>query len=451
MRNSKKRATILWVTLALSVVSASAIHALGHKVKRVILPNGLTVLVKEDHRSPIVAMKAFIKVGAEHETERFCGIRNFCQSLLLKGTRERSALDIALDLESAGNLIDTFTTPDYLEVSVVTTTGGLNVGLDILSDVLQNPIFPDQEVAKERRVILAQIEQLKDDKFESAYELFRGAIYEDHPYGRPIRGTKESINEITRDDLIAFHKSHYLANNVVISVVGDVKAKDMIIKVSRAFEGFGTGSLPQVTELSTPKQTRARKVIRVREIEQAFFVYGFLAPSLKEKDYFALKVINAILGSGMSSRLFNLREKFSLAYEIGSFFPTRQAPSHYVIYLGTRPENLSRAEELIKAEIERIREELVSDEELARAKAFLLGKFALDHQQNIRQAWYLGWYEILGLGYKFDNIYPDLIEQVTSQDVRQVAKKYFNYPTLAILRPTESIKPAGEKVRKIKQ
>ena len=449
---------ILGLVFFLSFISLADPLAKAPRVKKAVLPNGLTVLVKEDHKAPIVALEAFLDVGAEHETDRLCGIRNFCQSLILKGTKSRSAFDIALQLESAGGLIDTSTAPDYIEVSVVTRPEGLKVGLDILTDVIRNPVFPEQEVAKERRVILAQIDKLKDDKFESAYDLFKGTLYQGHPYSRPILGTKQGVEAIGRDDLVAFHKSHYLANKTIIAVVGDVKANYIIGKISQAFESFPPkarfasrlwrgsplatgdkpGSLPQQAELVEPKKVKSTEVTKVRKVEQAFLILGFLAPSVGAKDYPALKVINAILGSGMSSRLFeDLRGVVGLAYEVGSFFPTRKGPSHYCIYLGTRSENLSRAKELVIAEIKRIKDELVSGDELARAKSFCLGSFALDHQKNSRQAWYLGWYELLGLGFEFDSMYPNLVEQVTSEDVRRVAKKYFNCHTLVVLRPTE--------------
>lgn len=412
--------------------------AKAQRVKKTVLPDGLTVLVKEEHRNPIVALEALIKVGTEYEADRLCGIRNFCQSLILKGTKKRSSLEIALQLEFVGGLIDTSTAQDFVEVSVLTRPEGLDVGLDILADVIQNPVFPDQEVGKERRAILAQIEQLKDDKFEYAYELFKGALYQAHPYGRPILGTKQSVEAIQRDDLVNFHKSHYLANMTVISVVGDVKAKDIIGKISKAFKGFKPGELPEPIGMAEPKRTKSTEVTETKDVEQAFLILGFLAPSVKAQDYPVLKVINSILGSGMSSRLYeDLREVSGLAYELGSFFPTRKGSSHFAIYLGTRPENLSRAKELVLSQIERIKAELVNSEELRRAKAFCKGAFALDHQKNSRQAWYLAWYEILNLGYKFDRKYPDLIQQVTREDVQRVAKKYFKHHTLAILRPAE--------------
>jgi predicted Zn-dependent peptidase len=432
---------ILGLVFFLSFISLADPLAKAPRVKKAVLPNGLTVLVKEDHKAPIVALEAFIKVGAEYETDRLCGIRNFCQSLILKGTKTMSAFDIALQLESAGGLIDTSTAPDYIEVSVVARPEGLKVGLDILADVIRNPVFPEQEVVKERRVILAQIDKLNDDKFESAYDLFKDTLYQGHPYSRPILGTKQSVEAIGRDDLVAFHKSHYLANETIIAVAGDVKANYIIREISQAFESFTpkAGSSPQQAELVEPKKVKSTKVIKARKVKQAFLILGFLAPSVGAKDYPALKVINTILGSGMSSRLFeDLRGVVGLAYEVGSFFPTRKGPSHYCIYLGTRPENLSRAKELVIAEIKRIKDELVSGEELARAKSFCLGSFALDHQQNSRQAWHLGWYELLGLGFDFDSIYPSLVEQVTSEDVRRAAKKYFNCHTLVVLRPTEN-------------
>ncbi|MGQ9629893.1 MAG: M16 family metallopeptidase [bacterium] len=421
-----------------------AVAGLGRQVdggsiplRKVILNNGMALIVKENHSARIVAVNAFIKVGAQSEDPSRPGLANLVQRVIIKGTKTRSAESIALETESAGIRLSTDVNPDYGGIAAVSTTEAFGSSLSILADILMNPIFPDEEIEKEKNLILQAIKGREDNPFNSGYDLLRSMLYRGHGYGLPELGTAESVPSFTRDDVLRFYETYYVPNNIIVSVVGDVKIDDVVAEFERTFGEFSPSELPRTEGVALEAILEDDRVeVKRREVKQAAVFLGYLAPKVSDPDYPAMKVINSILGGGFSSRLFmELRERRGWAYNVGSFFPSRKDIGHFVVYIFTSPENVENVRDGILKEIERIKSEDVNEVELLDAKNKIIGQFALDHESNQRQAWYLGWYENMGMGYEYDMRYIDDVSKVTAEDIRRVANRYFTHYALAIIQP----------------
>lgn len=401
-----------------------------------ILDNEMRVIFKPTKANTILGIVCLIDIGSSYEPMEKIGITNFTQTLLLKGTEKRSAEDIALELESIGASMGTSTHEDYAELTAVATVQDAEKIIEIMSDVLFHASFPPEEVEKERKNILAGIRLSEDNKFYYTYKHFRRLLYgETHPYGHPVEGEPETVKRISRADILKHYRRYYHPSNMILSVVGNIEEENLVSLLRRYLPGKATKRVPKVT---ADKSLRRKSAIEVKtkEIEQGFIILGYNTCDVRSPDYVPLKVASTILGEGMSSRLFvNLRDKLGLAYNVGCGMPSRRLRSHLFAWIGTKPESIQQAKEQLLAEFERLKTEKVSDEELTRAKKYIIGRFLLDHQTNLRQAWYLGWYEMLRLGYHFDEKYPELVEKVTAEDIMRVARRYFNHPAIEILQP----------------
>lgn len=425
------------LTLSCSTLKFNADLVVPKQVSRVVLDDGMTVIVNENHSADIVVLDLFIKVGSINEDEKNNGITHFVQKVLLKGTKNRTALQIAKEVESIGARINVNTAQDYTEIYIQSLNKHFDIGLDILSDIVMNPVFDQKEVEKERNIIMSEIELQEDRTFNYVYNIFLETTYPNHPYRFLTIGNKDSIKDLTAEMLKEHYQKYYLPENMILCISGKIDAKEVISKVTTVFSKFKSEELlAERDKVKISKINQNKKNYVKKEIEQAFVILGFTAPEVDNSDYTAMKVINSVLGVGMSSRLFRkLRDSEGLAYSVGSFYPTRLDSSRLVVYIGTDKEKVAESIERILGEISELKTVLIPKEELERAKKYLKGNFALEHQTNKSQAWYLGFYEILGKGFDYDKMYPLEIEQVTEKDVKKVANKYFDNYTLVVVEP----------------
>jgi predicted Zn-dependent peptidase len=402
------------------------------ETSKTVLDNGMVVLLKENTGSEIVAFKLLIGAGLWSEGEDK-GIRNFIQQVLLKGTGKRSAEELALETESLGIELSASAAEDYADITVVATKERFDEALEILYDVATNPAFPPGEVEKERRIILEALKSREDSPFNAAHDLFLRTLYGGSPYGTNVLGEEGTVKELRRDELLAFYKDNYVPSNMVLAIVGNMN-KDKAVRDIR--KSFGNLEGKKTQGFETPQAGRGgKKAQKTKELAQAIAFIGYPAPEMSSPDYAALKLTNAILGSGMSSRLFQeLRDKRGLAYAVGSFYPSRKQPSYITAYIGTAPENKDEVVDLIIGEFENMKRG-APEAEVEKAKKKLIGNFKLNHESNKDQAFYLAWYEIVGMGYEFDEEYPSLVEKATPEDVARVAEKYFNDPVVAVVAP----------------
>ncbi len=297
-----------------------------------------------------------------------------------------------------------------------------------------NSVFDPEEIEKERNIVLAEIKFQEDNMFEKTHKLFLKTLYDGHPYGSPLSGGEETVSKLDRESLVDFYKKYYTPNNMVLVIVGNVKSEEAISIVKESFKGFESKETPPIPILKV-KSPEKKDVREKKEREQLFILIGYLGPEIQSKEYPALKVLNSILGVGMSSRLFvELRDKRGLAYEVGSFYPSRRYESYLTSYIATTPQNELEVEKYILEEFEKTKKNITM-EELERGKKKLIGLYIIRHESNKDQAWFLAWYETLGIGYGYDEEYLTDIEKVTAEDVLQVANKYLEVPVIARVGP----------------
>lgn len=417
------------------LVPPFATAAQDSAVVRHRLTNGLTILVRENPSAPVVAASLQVRVGSRWEQPETAGVSNLLHQVMVKGTTRLNALEIAEAAEGMGGTIGASGDTDFSEIRGTALARYWRTLLGLIADVALRPSLPPEEIENERRVVLSQIRNRGDRPFSLAFETLLRALYGPHPYALPSVGLRESVERVDRAALVEHYRRHYRGDRMVIAVSGQVAASEVLAEVSRLFAELPSGRGVPDPAPSPPAPEQSRKLLD-HPAAQAQIMFAYLAPPLSHADYPAVKVLSALLGGGMAGRLFvELRDKQGLAYVVGAIYPSRREPSHFVIHMGTAPRNVTRAEEAIRAEVERIRQTQPSPEEASRAKAYLLGSLAMDRRTNARQAWYLAFFELEGVGHEFLDRYAARVEAVTAEDVHRVARTYLERPTITILSP----------------
>lgn len=402
-----------------------------------VLDNGLTLVIKPNPANEVVSVQALIRMGGIYEPQSKRGLSKLMQQVLLKGTVSRNAKEIVLETESVGASIDAgLADSGYGSVSLKTTLAGYEQSLPVFLDILKNPTFPAQEFTKEKQFMLQQLTATNDNPANTAYLNFRTLFYGDYPVGMKPEEIAKTVSLLTRDDLVAWYQRTYIPNNMVISIVGNVDPKRMSKIFQDAFGGWTKGKEPAITSAIMPSLDQNLQIIKTRDSQALFMILGYPAPDIFSGDYPAMEVINYILGGDMGSRLFvELRDKKGLAYNVSTEYYPSNYPSNIFAFIATAPQNYNLAREGIVAEFQRMTTELVPPLELRNAKQAIKGSFLMSHETNAAQGSYLGSFELLGLGYQYDQTYPGLIDKVTAEDVQRVARKYFGHYVLSVLSP----------------
>lgn len=412
-----------------------AVQAAELNPVRFVEPNGLTVMVLERHALPILQLHALVKVGSAQDPPGKAGLANLVASLLDEGTTTRSATQIADQIDFVGGSLDTRAEEDFTTVSVRVLTKDTNLGFDLLTDILLRPTFPEQEVERVRTLIRGEIVSQKDDPSLVAAKAFHQLVFEGHPYRWPVIGTEETVAGITRDDIQRFHVQEYLPNQTILSIVGDITVKDARRLVSKYFGAWKHGTpTPRSSSRATPIEKPVTRLID-RDLTQTTIMLGHLGISRTNPDFYAVSVMNYILGAGgFSSRMMDsIRDKQGLAYGVRTSFETNIMPGAFIVSLQTRNESANQALAAVLSELKRIRESSITDQELADAKAYLIGSFPLrlDTAQKLAQA--LSLVEFFGLGLDYFTQYPRLIERVTKEEVFRVAQQYLHPDRYALV------------------
>ena len=410
-------------------------------VQKTELDNGITLLVKEDHTIPIVAVHAMFLGGVRFEDESKSGVSNFMADMLIKGTKTRTAQQIAEEMESVGGSVDSFSGNNSFGASVNVLKRDFDKGLDMLSDVLTNPTFSEEEMEKKRTEILAAIKQQEDSPFSLAGKLLRQTLFKQHPYRFQTTGTIESVESMKRDDLTEFHQKYCIPNNMVLAIFGDVDSAEVIGKVGEAFAGF---QKREFTPPETPAEeplTSIRDAEMEKDIEQVVIYIGFPGMTVDSEDRYAAQMLDAVI-SGISypgGRLHDRLRSNQLVYVVHAVNQQGLDPGFFYVYAGTTPDKADTAMSIIKEEIESIRDDLISDEELERGKRMCVSIKQIGLQTNSDQAFTMGLDELYGMGYDNISHYEERINAVTKEDVKRVANKYLNLDryALAIVKPKE--------------
>jgi len=421
------------VLLTVLLIKQQAISM--EKIIKYTFKNGLVLIYKEVKPLPIIDIKLFIKVGTINETKEISGITNLTQTLLLKGTKTRTAKQISTEIESAGGSIGVDSSDDYSEISVAITNKHARKAFEIIADVFLNPVFEEQELLKEKMTVIASIKLRKDHIFDVSYDLLRENLYGEHPYSMLSIGTENSINKLTRNDLINWHKKYYGLPNVIIVVTGNIKFSEVKKYVKKYFEKIPSVSSSEI-KLSKPEINTLKLIQQNTKFEQAYLMYGFLAPSVKNDDYIKLKCLNTYIGGGMSSLLFQeLREKEGLGYEVNCFYPSTKDISRFVVYIGLNKTSIELAKEKINKIFDELKQGKINKDRLQDVKNYIKGVYINDHQTISKQGWYLGWWEIMNKGYEYDKKYLDDIEKVSCDDLTYISKKVISIPVIIQLYP----------------
>jgi predicted Zn-dependent peptidase len=426
--------TLALATLLAFLVPVSA-AAQTSGVSRTILPNGLTVLVRENREAPVVAYSLMVKMGTRTETPDNAGISNLLQQMLVRGTETLDGEQIAEAADRMGGGIDAYGDVDYSEITATALSRNWQEMLDLLGDCVLRPTLPDGTVQAVRNFLARQIRNRGDKPFDVASDRMRAALFGSNPYAWDPFGRRASVEKLDREALIAYYRRFYVPGQMVLAVSGDVKSADVVAQVQRIFGSMAPGKVEMPAVPAPPPMVASREVIVVPGAQAQIFM-GALAPSLTDADHPPLKVLTAVLGGGMASRFFSeLRDQQALAYTTLAQYPSRVDTSAFVAILGTAPENVTKAEPALAEQLERIRNQAASEDEVAVARAYVVGSQAMDRRTNARQAWYLAFYEVAGVGYEFLDRYAAAVKQVTPADVQRVARKYLSVVRTVIVQP----------------
>ncbi len=405
-------------------------------IQRDTLENGLIILSYEDHKLPILEIRVVIKAGSVFDPEGKEGLANLTLKGLFRGTKNYPGLKIYEELERVGARIGEGTGYDYAQISLSLLKKDLNLALDILSDCLFQPLFPEPEIEKLKSEISAGI--LRDEG-EPDYLLsreFYQNLFFNTPYAHPVVGKRESIERIKREEILDFYQRYYIPNNIFLVVVGDFFREELIQQIN---ERFGKIPKGEIKEFSFPKinqvSGRKIKIIKKPEINQSYIMLGHLGIREGDKDMIPVRVMNFILGGGaLTSRLGKeIREKRGLAYDVGSYFDRRFYAGAFVCEMQTEINNTQKAIEIILGEIKKMKEEGAKLEELKRAKKFYTGNFPLTFDSYAEKAGLLTSIQFYQLGDDYLEKFPEKIEGLTLEVINEMAKKYLDPDNLLLV------------------
>ncbi len=420
--------------------AVAGVSAAG-EIQKFELSNGLRLLVREDSRLPLVSIVSTFKAGLLAETPENNGITRLLSRVLLKGTTNRTAEQLADEIEAVGGSISSEGGNNSLSVVVRVMQPDLPLGFDILADTLLNATLPEKAIAREKNVQLASQKAEDEEVTSVARNLLRSNLLAGHPYGLRGLGTPESVAQLTQGDLQAFRDRYLVGRNGVISVFGNVRAADVKQLVDQALGGMASGE-PAFSNL--PRTQPPAKEVHVEEIKnkaQAVLMVGFLGADMFSPDRAALELIDEA-SSDLGSRFFvRIREEMGLAYFVGSSHMPGLVPGPFVFYLGTDPMKLTAVQAELMDEIRQLAENGLTAQELARAKEKLIGQQEIRNQSNDAFAFAAALDELYGLGAEHYLEMRREIEAVTLDDVKRVANQYFlhQHPVIAVVRPESDI------------
>jgi zinc protease len=390
-----------------------------------VLPNGLTVLVHQDDRLPLISINAAFRGGLLAETPEKNGVSQLLASTIVKGTQKRTAQQIAESLEHVGGSIGAGAGNNSISVSVEVMKEDFTLGMEVLADVVANATFPENEVALEKDSQLAAIKAEDDQITAIARNLLKPRLYGSHPYGFRVNGSPETVAKLAPSDLKDFRNRLVSGRNGVLSIFGDVDPKKALELASSDFGALPSGERLLITPPVAAALAESQAASEERQKQQAVVMRGYLGTSLDGTDRPALELIESA-SSDLGSRFFNrIREKLGLAYFVGASNSTGLATGAFVFYLGTDPKKVDLAKSEFTEEIGKLAEEGLTQEELDRAKSKVLGAEAIRNQSVAALGGLCATNELLGLGYDHEKVRRAEIEKVNLDDIRQVAQKYF--------------------------
>jgi predicted Zn-dependent peptidase len=398
-------------------------------IVRDVLPNGLRLVTERMPHVRSVSIGVWLARGSRHESVEQSGIAHFVEHMLFKGTASRSAEDIAQTVDSIGGQMDAFTAKEYASYYIKVLDEHLPLAVDVLSDIVMRPKFAPDDIEREKKVVLEEIKMVEDTPDDLVHELFTERFWRDHPLGRPILGTRDTVESFGAAGLRRYFGTAYTSPNLIVVAVGNVRHQQVRDLVSRHFE-----ELPSTTEavVDKPPSVVPDVLIRNKELEQSHVCLGTSGYRQDHGDRHASYVLNTVLGGSMSSRLFqNVREKRGLAYAVFSGLSAYRDAGSVTIYAGCANDAVGELVDVVIAELRRLKEESLPETELRRAKDHLKGSLMLSLESTSSRMSHLARQEIyfdrqFGLDETLSGV-----ERVTADDVRRVARDLFTDGSLA--------------------
>jgi predicted Zn-dependent peptidase len=400
-------------------------------LRRTVLPNGLIVLTERMEHLRSVAMGVWIKSGSRCEPAEACGISHFVEHMLFKGTRSRSAQLIAREMDSIGGNLDAFTGKETICFNVKSLADHVPIALDVLTDLVLNPVFAAPDIERERGVILEEIKMDEDNPDLLVHELFTQSFWKDHPLGKPILGTSATVTRLDRETIFAYHNDRFHGGNMVFSAAGNLDHDRFAEAVAGKFSTLAGGET--LHELGAPEAC-ARVVLRNKKsLEQVQICLGVPAPPITDDNRYATLILNTVLGGGMSSRLFQtIREERGMAYSIYSDLSPYRDTGTLCVYAGTSAGKALEVVDLILAEFAKLKQEPLSAEELTRAKDQVKGNILLGlESSNARMANLARQEMYFHNFFSVDEIIAR-IEEVDAAQVQAMAQRLFDSERIAV-------------------
>jgi len=398
-------------------------------IVREVLPNGLRLLTERMPHVRSVSIGVWLARGSRHEPQEQSGIAHFVEHMLFKGTAARSAEDIAQAIDSIGGQMDAFTAKEYASYYIKVLDEHLPFALDVLADIVMNPRFTPDDIEREKKVVVEEIKMVEDTPDDLVHELFTENFWADHPLGRPILGTKDTVESLNTDGLRGYFHGTYTAPNLIVAAVGNIQHEQVRDLVARTFAKLPTEAAA-ISE--APPRVVPCTVIRNKELEQSHVCLGTAGYRQDHEERYSSYVMNTVLGGSMSSRLFqNVREKRGLAYAVFSGLSAYRDTGSITIYAGCANNAVGELIDVVITELRRMKDEPLDSTELRRAKDHLKGSLMLNLESTSSRMSHLARQEIyfdrqFGLDETLEGV-----ERVTPDDIQRVARDLFSSDALA--------------------
>ncbi len=410
-------------------------------VKRSVHASGLRIVTEEVPSVRSAAVGIWVNVGSRDEAPATAGASHFLEHLLFKGTTSRTALEISSSIESVGGDMNAFTSKEYTCFYARVIDTDLPMAIEVVSDLITSSVVTALDVEAERKVVLEEIAMRDDDPSDLVHDLFSDTYYGDTPIGRPILGTIDSINAMSRNTVFNYYKKKYLPQDLVVAVAGNIKHKRVVAMVEQALsrDNFLDVMAAPVIRPNTPiKNSKQQSVgLMYKKSEQAHMFYGMEAVARADERRFAMGVLSAALGGGMSSRLFQeIREKRGLAYSVYAYAQQFAGSGLIGFYAGCNPAKAVEVLEIIRSVLNDVAVNGMTQEEIDRAKGAVRGSLVLSQEDTGSRMSRIGKNEIVyGQVMDFDDILTS-IDRVSAQDIGEIASEFLvKTPTLALVGP----------------
>ncbi len=432
----EERSTVVVLAPARDVATVDKVSAVGGVMpsfEKVILPNGLTVLLQENHHHPTINLQLVMNAGSRHESKALNGLSALTAQVWGKATKTMDVQALADELEGRAIGLNTFAGRNSLGIKMGLLSEDINFGLNILLEMVERPVFDDVVIEQERQRLLASIEARMDDVPAATFKELLQALFLTHPFRLDPLGDKESVAKITKKDIVDYYRHYARPSNMVLSLVGDFNAKEVVGFLRDKFILADGGGLKLNHYIEQPPQTIRRRELFMNK-DQAMLALGFMAPAMADKDRWGMEVLDAILGSSLSGRLFiKVRDKLGKAYTVGSSYVPGIDAGMFGVHVLTSPDKVQSIESIIWQEINLLQAQEMPAQELSQVKDYLKGAFAMGLDSPSALAAMSSFDELYGLGFSAYTRFNDHIDAVTAEDIQRLARQYLDSNKAALV------------------